>query len=91
VLWRIWQLYGRSMGEDHPLIELFVMLGLAGVQTHMLNSWAERQIDDQQQQKSQGQGQGSKPGGQRSGGQRSAGQRSGGQKAGANRSRSSNR
>lgn len=49
VLWRIWQLYGRSLGEDHPLIELFVMLGLAGVQTHMLNSWAERQIDEQSQ------------------------------------------
>ena len=50
VLYRIWRLYGQSFGEQHPLIELFVMLGLTAAQTHMMNSWAEKHIQQQQQQ-----------------------------------------
>ena len=55
VLWRLWQRYGQSFGDNHPLIELFMMLGMAGFQTHMMNSWAERQIaaNDEREQEQQ--------------------------------------
>lgn len=38
VLARLWAKYGRSMGESNPVIELAVLLGMAGFQTHMMNT-----------------------------------------------------
>ena len=47
VLYRLWQRYGQQFGEQHPLIELFVMLGLTAAQTHMMNAWADKHIAQQ--------------------------------------------
>lgn len=43
VLGRLYMRYGSSFGEQHPAIELVIMLGLAGAQVHMMNVWAENQ------------------------------------------------
>lgn len=59
VLIRMYDKYASTFGDQHPLVELVIMLGLAGAQVHMMNSWADQQKEklekstQQQQQKQQ--------------------------------------